>query len=494
MADNPKSGGGFKLGQELSQRLELKLSPQMIQSMEILQLTVMDLQAMVKQELEMNPTLETVEAEKKPKEETSDEQNQTSSESALDILDRNRDASSGSGGGSKASLMSDKKWEALQSVAAKSSSIQDYLLRQFNIMGAAKADTQIAENIIYNVDNAGYLKVSVEDIANDTASDVSKVSEILDIIQNFDPPGVASRDLHECLINQISENDPDFEIKKTLIRNHLEDVKMNRIPQIASSLGMDLEDCKCIVEDVMSLNPRPGSSFSREIVPDIVPDVIVEEVDGEYEIKLNSDYIPRLKISQYYHKMLGNPATPAKTKEYIKKKMEAANMIIRAIRLRQDTLVRIVREIMKHQEEFFEKGLEYLKPLKMEEIAKKVGVHTTTVSRAVSAQQYRNVKKTDEDTSQHVRTYKYIQTPRGILSMKFFFSRSAATESQDTQSNRVVLNQIKELVSKEDKQKPFSDEEIIKLLKEKGINIARRTVAKYRKELSIPSSQLRRQH
>lgn len=493
---------------KLTQRLEQRLSPQMVLAMKILQLPVLDLQLLVKEELEINPTLEIVEESITPPEKkTEDSPDKTSEEGEKDspesdpveVLDSNRESTYDSSYATTHGTYSDKKWEAVQNVAVNPLSLQDYLYQQFNLLETEETDREIARNIIYNINNDGYFSTSPEEIAQSTQANVEKVNKILRIIQQFDPPGVGARNLQECLLLQLMEDEPNLNLKKQIINNHLEDIKNNQIPKIASQLEISLEELKPIIQDLMRLNPHPGMNFSRENVPEIIPDVIVKELgNGGYDIKLNTDYIPQLRISQYYQRILSNPETSRETRAYIRKKIEFANQIIRAIRLRQNTLLRIAEDILKTQKDFFENGLTQLRPLKMQEIATRLGIHVTTVSRAISGrsssqkQDANNIR--NEENRRSASASKYMDTPWGVFSMKFFFSRAADTSSGESQSNKVVLMTIKELIEQEDKSHPLSDDEIINLLKQKGINVARRTVAKYRQGLNIPASRIRKQY
>jgi RNA polymerase sigma-54 factor len=496
--------GGFNLNPELSQRLEQRLSPQMIQSMEILQLQSLDLQLLIKQEMEINPTLELAEEQEliqdktddRDKDDNTDDEKTAPESDPVEILDKDRETIHAERS-PKQQLTTDRKWEAMQNVSDKPVSLRDYIHQQFKLMETDEKTKQIAEYIIFNIDDNGYIKLSEEEIAQATQSTADEVKKVLSIIQQFDPPGVGARTLQECLILQLSEHDSNIEIKKQIIANHLEDIQMNRIPLVVNILGKPLDDVQTVVSEILQLNPYPGKNFSRESTYHIVPDVFITAIDdrGDYEIRLNNDYVPPLRINQYYQKMLADPATPQETKDYIKKKIESANAIVLAIRQRQNTLLRISKEIVNAQKEFFDKGMSYLKPLKMQDIADKLKIHITTVSRAISSKQY---KRTDEpkndDTTKQAKASKYIQTPRGIFSMKFFFSRSTDSSINEWQSVKSVLSMLQELINQENKESPLSDAEIIKNLSEKGVKVARRTVTKYRQMLNIPSSQARKKY
>lgn len=496
--------GGFNLNPELTHRLEQRLSPQMLQSMEILQLQSLDLQLMLKQEMEMNPTLELAEEQELiqdktddgTKDENTDDEKPAPESDPVEILDKERETLS-SQHSLKQQPTIDRKWEAMQNVSDKPLSLQDYIHQQFKFMETDEKTEQIAKYIIFNIDNNGFIKLSDEEIAQAMQSTSDDVKKVLGIIQQFDPPGVGARTLQECLMLQLPEHDSNLEIKRQIIANHLEDIQMNRIPLVADILGKPLDEIQTVVKEILQLNPYPGKNFARESTYHIVPDIFITAVDdkGDYEIRLNNDYVPPLRINQYYQKMLADPETPQETKDYIKKKIESANAIILAIRQRQNTLLRITREIVNAQKEFFDKGMSYLKPLKMQDIAERLKIHTTTVSRAISSKQYKPAgEPKDEAAAKPAKTSKYIQTPRGIFSMKFFFSRSTDSSINEWQSVKSVLSMLQELINQENKESPLSDAEIIEKLGEKGVKIARRTINKYRQMLNIPSSQARKKY
>jgi len=488
----------FRLSSELTQRLEQRLSPQMLQSMEILQLPTLELQLLIKQEMEINPTLELFEEQDLARDKTDDEakddktddEKTTPESDTVEILDKGRETPTTERSNRQQSGI-DRKWEAMQNVADKPASLQDYLYQQVKFIETDETTQNIAKYIIFNIDNNGFLNLTDEEIAQATQSTPEAVKAVLNIIQQLDPPGVCARNLSECLMLQLSEDDPNLKLKQQIIGNYMEDIKMNRLPLVADIIGKSIDEIQQAVQEISQLNPSPGNNFSRELSPHIVPDVFMIENDGDYEIRLNNDYVPNLRINQYYQKMLSDPATPPETKEYIKKKIEAANIIVLAIQQRQNTILRVAREIVKAQKEFFEKGMSYLKPLKMQDIAGRLGIHITTVSRAITSKPY-----SSEDNQKMVSTRisKYIQTPRGIFSLKFFFTRSTEGSMDEWQSVKSVLSMLQELISQEDKTATLSDAEIIKYLEGKGVKIARRTVAKYRQMLNIPSSKTRKKY
>lgn len=497
----------MKLNTQLTQRQEQILTPQMVQSLEILQLPMMDLVTLIKQELESNPTLEIAQEETELAEEIQEEIQKEETSFVEEILTQEDKEDSSARLRKWQRDLANKKLEALQNVPAKSMTLQDYLYQQIVLMEVPPHVHEIAKNIIYNLDDNGYLKVSLEEIAkaslpqikiqesypneqtnlspssfsgvisgppNTTNQAIAEVAEVLRLIQKLDPPGVGARNLEECLLLQLSEDDPYFELKKHLITKHLKDIQMNKLPRLAKEIKISLEELKKVVEEITLLNPYPGANFSNEVVYYIIPDIIVENIDGQYEIKLNNEYIPTLSLNRYYLALLNKKEISQETYDFLKKKIEAARRIITSIQMRQNTLYRITRELVQIQQPFLDKGIESLKPLKMQEVAERLGLHVATVSRAVAG--------------------KYIQTPRGIFPLKFFFARSTETTSGASETHQNVLNILKELIEKENKQTPLSDQELVNELKKRGIKIARRTVTKYRQILKISSASQRKKY
>ena len=301
-----------------------------------------------------------------------------------------------------------------------------------------------------------------------------ELQRALEIVQSLDPPGIGGRDLKECLFLQLKRDGQPYIIENRIIENHLEDLAANRLPKIAKALGIPVEDVKTASETIASLNPIPGKLFGGETPRFVKPDVVVQEVDGRYEVRVEADSIPRLQISSYYRDLYRSSVKDPELKKFIKKKLESAEWLIAAIRQRQSTLQRIATEIVEIQTGFLDHGISHLKPLKMVEVAERVGVHVSTISRAISG--------------------KYIQTPRGIFDMKFFFTGGAMKSDGTMEARGSVIQRIKDLIAGEDKRTPLSDIDIVKKLEDLDIKISRRTVTKYREAESIPSSRQRRSY
>ena len=313
---------------------------------------------------------------------------------------------------------------------------------------------------------------AVEDEGIPANVTLDHMTQALRLVQRLDPPGIGGLDLGECLLLQLRRDKEPYPIEEKIIEEHLDDLANNRLPKIAKALGVTIDDIKVAGETIASLNPIPGKLFGGEAPQYIKPDVLVEEVDGRYEVRVLSDYLPRLRVSDYYRNLYKKSRKDPELKKFIKKKLDSAEWLLAAIRQRQSTLERIAREIVEIQQDFFVHGISHLKPLKMVDVAERVSVHVSTISRAISG--------------------KYLQSTRGIYDLKFFFSGGAQKSDGTMEARGSVIQRIKDLIDKEDKQKPYSDIDIVRRLEESGIKISRRTVTKYREAEGLPSSRQRR--
>lgn len=530
----------------LSQQQTIKqiqtLSPQMYMSMEILCLNALDLEERIESELENNETLELAEpepaveeeveggppaaaksAEARKDEEAFDQRFESWEEYAEeDYVPKSRSPRSYEG-------EKDEKLEALTNTAGRPMSLQEHLEFQLHLLdsdeiarlagyapkaaprrGAPAArpgpggepaagapapgpsasaeelpvltpqeEAEIRElcvEVIYNIDNRGYLMYSLEEIAAamEAKPRVELLERALRVVQGLDPPGVGGRDLKECLLLQLRRDPQRYPVEEKVIANHLEDLAHNRLPKIAKALGVTLEEVKAAAETIASLNPIPGKLFGGEAPQYVKPDVIVEEADGEYVIRVDSGYLPRLQVNRQYRDLYKSARGDKDLKKYLKKKLDGAEWLIAAVRQRQSTLLKIAEEIVSIQRGFLEHGVSHLKPLKMVEVAERVGVHVSTISRAISG--------------------KYVQTPRGVFPLKFFFTGGATRTDGTLESRESVIQRIKDLVANEDKANPLSDIDIAKKLAESNIHISRRTVTKYREAEGIPSSRERKSY
>jgi RNA polymerase sigma-54 factor len=474
----------------LRQRLEqrLKLAPQIIQSIQILQLPAIDLRELIQKELVENPLVEVKDIPEDEQtaplpdeklhrelEKLAENEGRLDAEySKLDELQEyfeeqqsvRRPYSFEAG---------DRKQEALQNTAAKPVSLQEYMLEQFNNLEPAETLAAIGQRIIYNIDDNGYLMYDLKDIiGSEDEEALAEAEEALKLVQSVDPPGVGARDLSECLLLQIGPS-RKYKLERLLVTEHIDDIVNNRIPKIAKKTGVSIDRVNRAVDFIKNLNPHPGAVISGKPAPFVAPDVVIENIDGNYEIRLEDTYIPQIFINPGYRRLLKEKGTDPKVREYVRRKLESARRLSEAIEQRKSTLHRISGKLVEIQKDFLENGISHLKPLKMQEVADEVGVHVSTVSRAISD--------------------KFIQTPRGVFPMKFFFTGGAKTaDGVEEQSTRAIKQQLSELIAKEDPQNPLSDADVVKEFESRGLSIARRTVTKYRKAMRIPSSRQRRKY
>ncbi len=490
----------MRLDTTMSQRMDQKmiLAPRMIQSMEILQLPIMALQERIQQELQENPVLELKEA-------TGDEQSSdgeapaTESDEAtnpeselvideagdkeldfdrLEAFDRDWDDRYNEEHRPSRNGMDeegDKKHDAMQNMPSRPQSLQDYLGNQLSFLEASPEQLRLTRFLITHIDDKGYLTVPVEEIAKsyDQPVTVAQVEESLKLVQKLDPPGVGARDAKECLLLQLTPETPHREVVRTLILNHLEDITHNRLPIIQRRTGFDVATIKEAIEVLKHLNLHPGAQFSSEIIPYVVPDIAVERTEeGEYTVRLLDDWTPSIYISRRYLELYRDKGADAKAREYLKRKIQAAQWLMESIEQRRNTLEKVTRAIIQHQRAFLDKGPEHIEPLKMQQIADLVKVHVTTVSRAVDD--------------------KWVQTPRGIFPLKRFFGGGTQMATGEEVAWETIKQKLLEIIDQENKSNPLSDEELVNKLHESGYPVARRTVTKYRKMLNIPSSRQRK--
>lgn len=356
---------------------------------------------------------------------------------------------------------------------ASVTTLRDHLLFQLHLTVKGEENISIGEYLIDNIDNAGYLRTDTEETARQLNVGEEKVENVLRIIQTFDPPGVGARDLKECLLIQLREQGIINETLEKVINNYLEEIADNKYNTIAKELSITPKEAQEIGDTVKSLEPKPGRGFAdNNDIKYIVPDVIVEKVDGQYVVMVNDRINPMLSINPYYREILRDSTKDETARDYIKKKLDTAAWLIRSIEQRRSTIYNVVNSIVSFQADFLDKGMDYLKPLTLKEIAEDVGIHESTVSRAING--------------------KYVQTPRGLYSLKFFFTRGLDAVRGDNVSSESIKKNIKEIIEGEDAKKPVSDQKITDMLNGDGINISRRTVAKYREEMGIPSTSKRK--
>jgi RNA polymerase sigma-54 factor len=489
----------LSIGQDLRLVQKQILAPRMIQSMEILQLPILALQERIEQELQENPILELQEEEPDFPEEPAEPAERpvpdapTEEERELVIDETNHNESD-----FERLLKMDEEWpdhfeersrpsrdyveqsgerklDAMANMVARPQSLQDYLTDQLGWFDLPPEIRLWCERLIANLDVNGYLQGRLEDLAGINAGpeELALAQQALGILQKLDPPGIGARDLRECLLLQLTPGMTLYEELKTLITQHLEDLEHNRLPIITRRTGYSIELIQQALGELRKLNPKPGAGFHNVFAPPVTPDIFVEPNEqGKYCVRLETGQTPNLYISPYYRKLLQDPATSEETREYIKRKVNSAQWLIDSIEQRRSTLSRVAQAIVDHQTQFLSKGLEFIEPLKMQQIADKVGVHVTTVSRAVDD--------------------KWIQTPRGIFPLKRFFCGGTMSADGEEVAWDTVRLKLQEIIDKEDKQHPLSDEQLVQAMAAQGITVARRTVTKYRKAMAIPSSRQRR--
>ncbi len=493
-------------GLQLSQRLtqSLVLAPQLQQSLALLQAPTLELKALVEQELQQNPVLEespdtqmemdererdgetpaeAADPAEPPADVNFDPATEKASNEPVDDfqaeferlvqLDQEwRDHFSQTNVPMRLSSEDEEKRQFMFDSLVAGTSLQEILLEQVRESSVPEADRPIAEMIIGNIDDYGYLKTSIEELATGTGLPAEKILEVLKAVQAFDPPGVGARDLQECMLLQLERSGQQDTLEYRIIKEFMEALGKRRIPEIAKGTGVEVDEVQDALENIARLEPRPGRAFLPDNDQYVLPEVFVQRSGDDFVVTTNNEHIPHLRISNTYKDLMSQGENSGEVRNYIREKIRAGKFLIKSLHQRQQTIMNIAKEIVKRQREFMEKGVAHLKPLTMVQVAEVVGVHETTVSRAVSG--------------------KYMDTPQGIYEMKYFFTAGIQTDSGAGMSNTSVKDMIAEIFKKEDNAKPLSDQEVVKMLKEKGIVIARRTVAKYRTELNILPSNLRK--
>lgn len=468
-----------RLSQNLSQRL--MLTQKMQQAIQILQLSGIELEQYLQQELEQNPVLEQLVKEPKPEAVAPPAAPASPDGAPIEDTAFNLDEFASQWSdfrreGTDFSRNPDlaERREHYQNSITKEESFSAKLLTQLRLAAQDEKTLEIGELIIGDIDSRGYFTGSLEEIAKEAGVTVEEVERVLRIVQRFEPTGVGARDVIECLLLQIEVEYPHVPELKVLVAEHLEELEHRQIPKIAKEMRISVErveELKCLLA---KLNPWPGLEYSSEPTQYVTPDVIVEKIDDEFVVYLSDESIPALRINEDYRRMMGNGKVTREEKQYLRDKVESAKWLIRNVEQRQQTILRIARAIVEVQHDFLERGIEYIKPLTLQEIADKVGVHEATVSRTTRG--------------------KYMQTPQGLFEMKFFFSPGLKRDGGEAQSSKSVQSIIKKMIDEEDKSKPYSDQKIADLLKKQGLNIARRTVTKYREAMGILPTSMRRSY
>ena len=491
----------MSLGQEMRMAQKQVLAPRMIQSMEILQLPTMALEERIEQEIQNNETLEVVEPEaeatvnepggpadplptgpaqtvdEKPLIVDQEHANQADFERTYDWAseypDSDDDRSRPSAGRIEESA--DRYLDAMANMEERPETLSDHLHDQLSNYDLTAAERLAADKVIYNLDANGYLPLPLAELVDPDGppGQLDHLKKTLAVVQSMDPPGVGGRDLKECLLLQITADTPYASQLRRLISDHLEDLAANRLPLIEKKMGFSLEEIEQLREALHGLQPKPGAVYQVPFVPTVKPDVYVDQqADGSWKVRLEEIDLPNLRISPLYREMLSHSETDPATRDYIKRKINAAQWLIEAIEQRRSTLLKTAQAIVDHQTSFLTEGPEAIEPLKMQQIADRIGMHVTTVSRAVDD--------------------KWLQTPRGLYPLRRFFVGGTVSADGDEVSWDAVRMKLQEIVDGEPKNDPYCDDDLVAELAKRGITVARRTVTKYRKAMNIPSSRQRR--
>lgn len=474
----------LEIRQQLKLSQQLVMTPQLQQAIKLLQLSRMELVEMVRQELEENPILEEgmdVVEEKETREEHTESEGEEGEKS--EEIQEVRGETEGLGeidwqsylegynlGSSPAdSYQEEDDRPSYENLLTKKSTLTDHLMWQLSLSRLAGEDRRIAAEIIGNLNEDGYLVATLEEIASATDSEAGIVEKVLAFVQEFDPVGVGSRNLQECLLKQVRQLGMEGSLVESILQNHLGDLESRKYPAIAKALEASLDDVLGAAKIISGLDPRPGRPFGQEDIHYITPDIFVYKISDEYVVVLNDEGLPNLRINSFYRNALaGTAEVDQKAGEYIQEKMRGAMWLIKSIHQRQRTIYKVTKSIVKFQREFFDKGIEYLKPLVLRDVAEDIEMHESTISR--------------------VTTNKYVQTPQGLFELKYFFNSGISTMEGETIASESVKSKIKEIIAGENVKKPFSDQKMVEILRQHGIDIARRTVTKYREMLGIGSS------
>jgi len=484
----------LEIRQNLKLTQSLVITPQLQQAIKLLQLSQMELVEMVQNEMLENPLLE--EGQDTEEATHQDPPEIVAEREGLEGQAEDKPMESQEVGGKEGDFKEeapDFDWDnylntynapenvqshieelpSYENTLASKTSLFDHLMWQLQLSNFGEHENKIGTFILGCINDDGYLQDPLEDVAAKCEASVEEVEGVLKKIQEFDPPGVGARDLKECLMIQLKHLGPEREILAKMIDNHLPQLERKDYLRIAKDLKISLERVQELAKMIHELEPKPGREYSSSEPQYITPDVYVNKIGNEWVVVLNEDGLPKLKVSHLYKNAMEGNGAAAATKEYVQNKLRSAIWLIRSIHQRQRTLYRTAKTIVKFQQEFFEKGINFLRPMILRDVANEIEMHESTVSR--------------------VTTNKYMHTPHGIFELKYFFNSGIATSDGDSVASETIKTKIKGLIAQENPKKPLSDQEIVKLLKDGNIDIARRTVAKYREMMGIQPSSKRRQ-
>lgn len=476
----------MNLGFDLSMRLQQKLSFQMIQSLKLLQVNTLQLEQLLKAELELNPMLETSEeldAEMEQSQEEPEKERAEEKEEAADEIDVNEDSvdweeylEEGFDLGYSYNEETDPNQERYEPTAVYQKTLDEHLNEQLTDRILPERKMLLVQLLIGSLDSDGYLRFDLNDLATFAQADIFEIQEALQILQSMDPPGVGARNLRECMILQLRKRGFENSLAIRIIDERWDLFEKLKIPDISKHFNVELKDVQDAIDILKTITPKPGYQYNPEGSSTIIPDLIVEKIDGEFVVMLNDRSIPSLHINKAYANLLKKGSTAkGDVKKYVREKFNSASWFIKSIEQRKNTMLRVMYAILERQTDFFEKGPPNLNPLKLQDIADMVEMHISTVSRVTSN--------------------KYVQTRHGIFELKYFFTEAVGhdEEGADISSER-IKNRIRELVEAESTKKPLSDQKIAELLEKENLGVARRTVAKYREQLKILPARMRQKY
>ena len=490
------------LSQNTSLRQELKINPRLYQAMDLLYMPLLDLQQHLKQELLVNPFLELIEPE--------DDEEEAAQESEADGTTETTDLAEQATPEAEAPKEGEIDWEEIlldgfdtpghreeheekeyyEPVSVETRGLDDHLRDQVALLDLNPRQLLLAEEFIGNIDENGWLSCSLEELLNGINEVVLKAAEevgrdsvplftadeaegMLRTIQALDPPGVGARDLRECLLIQVRESGREETLEGRLVRDAFDELISHRWSEVSKRFGVSVAEVQHAADEVAKLDPKPGLRYSDATDNYIVADLVIDKIDGAYIVFINDANLPRLRLSKVYQEIARDRRKfEGENKEFISSKLNSANWMIQAIEQRRQTMLKVTNYIVDRQRDFFEKGIQHLRPLTLREVAEHIGMHESTVSR--------------------VTNEKFVQTPRGVLPLKFFFSSGLSTTGGEDVSARGIKDQIQKLVEGEDPKNPLTDQAIVAILLDQGVNIARRTVAKYRDQLGVLSARMRK--
>lgn len=468
-------GLDLRISQSLQLQQKLVMTPQLQLAIKLLQLSRLELAEKIGKELQENPTLEEAMESPVPEGERPEHEPKTpdkveevkGKDEGIGDLDWKEYLGEYMPTGVRTPY-EDEQRQPIENRLTAQNSLFEHLKWQLRFSPWDEEDLEVGGFIIGNIDDDGYLQGSTEEIALKLEISEERVLEVLEKVQKFDPVGIAARDLKECLLIQTRHLQLEGSLIESIINNHLPDLEQRKYKSICKTLGISRDELREAMVVVSSLDPKPGRAYGGQNAEYITPDIEVRKIGEEFFVDLNEDGLPKLKISAYYHNLLTNKDATEEEKQYVQDKLRSAQWLIKSINQRQRTIYKVAKSIIQFQSEFLEKGTQFLKPLVLRDVAEDIDMHESTVSR--------------------VTTNKYINTPQGIFELKYFFKSAIHSTDGDRVSSESVKERIRQIISKEDSKKPVSDQAIVEILQKEEIDIARRTVAKYREMMDIPSS------